>query len=352
MVLESSKWSEYGKIDPEFEKLLETTGSIPTVADTPDVLTAREILVGMINQGITSGQVEMPDYAKVKKEEILIPMRDGTSIRALTYKPSSPPTGGSPLAVLYHGGGWCLGPPEFEEDSCLTFVKLFGGVAVSVDYRLAPEHPFPTAVNDSYDALKWCAANAPKLDADPTTGFIVGGASAGGNISVVLTHLARDEKLSPPLTGSFIKIPLVVHYDARPEKYKSELNSYEQNEKAAILDRRAIEWFIQHYKPEPSNPLFSPLLWPSGHKDLPPAYIQVAGMDLLRDEGLLYERILRTEAGVKTRIDVYPGVPHGFDGVFPMLSQSKKCVEDRIEGFSWLLGKEPLAKPKGVNASV
>jgi acetyl esterase/lipase len=89
-----------------------------------------------------------------------------------------------------------------------------------------------------------CAANASKLGANPDQGFIVGGTSAGGNISAVISHLARDEKLSPPLTGIWLHIPMVVHPDAVPEKYKADYGSYEQNKDALIIGVKAVEWLL------------------------------------------------------------------------------------------------------------
>jgi acetyl esterase/lipase len=83
----------------------------------------------------------------------------------------------------------------------------------------------------------------------------------------------------------------------------------------------------------------SPLLWQSGHQGLPPAFIEAAGADPPRDNALIYKKVLRTEAGVETKLEVYPGVPHTFDMVFPMLSQSRKCMEDRVDGYKWLLKK-------------
>lgn len=97
----------------------------------------------------------MPDYAGVKKSTIEIPVRDGSKIRALLYQPENVPAEGSPLVFLIHGGGFCIGIPEMEENVALDCVKVHGAVALSVDYRMAPEHAFPGPTNDCWDALKW-----------------------------------------------------------------------------------------------------------------------------------------------------------------------------------------------------
>lgn len=156
-------------------------------------------------------------------------------MRAIVFKPSSPPTGGSPLVVLYHGGGFCIGSPEGEEQTARNLTQAFGATCVSCSYRLAPEYKFPYAPKDSWEALKWAAANAASLGADPSVGFIIGGTSAGGNLTAVLAHLARDNNLSPPLTGQYLAIPAVVPQERMPEKYKDRILSYVQNENAPVL---------------------------------------------------------------------------------------------------------------------
>lgn len=103
--------------------------------------------------------------------------------------------------------------------------------------RLAPEHPFPTGVNDSWDALQWAAANATSLSANPALGFIVGGGSAGGNIAAVLTHLARDENLHPPLTGQYLCVPALLPSEVVPEQYKHEYQSATTNVKDPVLGK-------------------------------------------------------------------------------------------------------------------
>jgi len=129
-------------------------------------------------------------------------------------------------------------------------VQAFGAVCVSASYRLAPEHPFPAAPNDSWDALQWAAANAKSLKADPSQGFIVGGTSAGGNITAVLALLARDEGLSPPLTGQYLAIPAIGNKKWIPEKYKDRFLSFEQNKDVPVLPIAAIDMFMKGYAPD------------------------------------------------------------------------------------------------------
>ncbi|KAK9491450.1 Alpha/Beta hydrolase protein [Lipomyces doorenjongii] len=278
----------------------------------------------------------------VKQTELQYPAEDGSKVRAKLFQPLNPPKGGSPLIVMYHGGGICLGNPEGEELTCQNFVQAFGAVCVSVTYRLAPNFRFPHAPKDAWDALQWAAANAKLWGADPSVGFVVGGTSAGANLTFVLVHLARDEKLSPPLTGQYLAIPLLLPNGKVPEKYSPYAISYEQNKNSPILPVAAIDMFMCGYQPDiDDGVLYATFNHPKGHKDLPPTYFQIDGMDPLRDEGLIYERVLNREFRVKTKLNVYPGLPHGHWVFFPFLKSSEKFRKEQVDGMGWLLGKEP-----------
>lgn len=276
-----------------------------------------------------------PDYTGLKKSTIDIPVRDGSKIPARLYQPEGKSPGA--LVVLYHGGGFCIGVPEMEEDIALEAVRTWGATAVSVDYRMAPEHPFPVAIHDSFDALKWLASNASSLSADPSKGFIVGGVSAGAIISAVISHQAKDTPLAAPLTGVWLNAMLCCGQSALPPKYKDLHKSSAQNAEAPVLPQKAIDFFMVNYKPDDSSPEHSSLLWPSGHEGLPPTFIQVHGMDPLRDDGLIYDLAMK-EAGVKVETIVYPGVPHGFEGMFPTIGPAKKSFADRTKWFGERLG--------------
>jgi acetyl esterase/lipase len=214
-------------------------------------------------------------------------------------------------------------------------------VCINAAYQLGPKHRFPAAPKSAWDVLKWAAANAKSFGADPSLGFVVGGTSSGGTLTAVLTHLARDEGLSPPLTGQYLAIPLLVTPAVIPEKYKKLYLSYEQNKNAPVLPQAAIDMFTKAYQPDEHDPLYAPFNHPNGHADLPPAYFQVCGLDLLRDDALIYERVLREEYGIKTKLDIYPGLPHGFGASFPMLKSADKFRRDMVEGIGWLLGRKP-----------
>lgn len=161
-----------------------------------------------------------------------------------------------------------------------------------------------------------------------------------GNITAVVSHLARDEKLSPAITGTLLMIPFYVWSGVVPDSWKAEYRSIEQNKNAPILSKKAADMFIDNYEPDLSkrgDPLMSPALWPTGHADLPPAVFQICGQDPLRDEALIMERIMREQHGTKTKVFMYPGLPHGFWSVLPTMNASKKFVAESVEGVQWLL---------------
>lgn len=284
-----------------------------------------------------------PPPPEIEQTELQYPAVDGRKLLAKLYKPTTklPLRGGSPLIVMYHGGGFCVGHPDSQEQDCRNFVQAFGAVCLSVSYGLAPEFPFPYAVKDSWEALKWAAVNARSWGADLFAGFIVGGVSAGGNIAAVLAHLAREEKLSPPLTGQYLCIPTLLPPAVVPDKYKEYYLSYEQNKDAPVVSVAALDMFMRVYKPDDNDSiLYAIFNHPKGHAGLPPVLFQVDGLDPLRDEAILYEHVLKEE-GVRTKLYVYPGLPHGHFGFFPFLKSSDKFRVDQVEGFGWLLGRTP-----------
>lgn len=256
-----------------------------------------------------------PIPADVKESDHQVPTRDGQSIRVRVYVPTKKTSAPRPLIVMYHEGGWRMGDLTDEDLNCRMFACDLGAVCVNVEYRLAPEHPFPTGVNDAYDTLLWCtktaSATSEILPADLEAGFIVGGSSAGGNFAAVMSQRARDESLNPPLTGQYLSVPALLSRPAIPEKWKDVCRSRAESEFDPVLkmkDREKDSAKVEHLNVEPDNPMYSPLLH-TNLGDLPPAFFQIAGLDPLRDEGLLYEEELK-QKGVLTRMNVYDGFGH------------------------------------------
>ncbi|KAF8583025.1 hypothetical protein K439DRAFT_110371 [Ramaria rubella] len=271
--------------------------------------------------------------------DVSIPVQ-GASIKVRIYVPESGGNESFPVLVWYHGGGFKVGDLELDDAFLRLICKTNRVSVVNVDYRLAPEHPFPIPLEDSFDALKWVAANASSFSGDVRKGLLVGGPSAGGNLAAVVALRARDDpELKGKLTGQILQVPMICSPPAYPEKWKSELLSMDQNKDAPLLTRHDLEGSYNDYQaPDLTSPDIAPLLAPN-HQGLPPAYVQVCGLDPLRDEAFLYEKILR-ESGVPTKIECYPGLPHYFWGYIPSLSCSEKFRGDTLAGVKWLIERK------------
>ncbi|KAJ7473587.1 Alpha/Beta hydrolase protein [Mycena galericulata] len=260
-------------------------------------------------------------------------------IRVRSLIPISEEGSTYPLMVWFHGGGWTNGNIEGDDHQLRAICVELQISVLNVEYRLAPENPHPTGLNDAYSALKWAAENAGLLCADLKKGFLVAGLSAGGNFAAVLAHRAQNDAFfkGRELTGQILQVPMVLHPHAVPEKYKPRLLSFEQNKHAPFMTAKDALSCYAYLGGSPTDPEVSPLLYPS-HAGLSPAFIQVCGLDPLRDEGLLYETLLREE-GVKTKIIAYPGSPHAFQYVFPDTKIAEKWKQDFREGINFLLAQ-------------
>ena len=236
-----------------------------------------------------------------------VPGPDG-DIPVRVYRPVRSAAGPRPLVVYYHGGGFVFGYLRMGDWLCGQVASRVGAVVVSVDYRLAPAHRFPAAVEDSYAALSWVAANsAGEVGAGGPLGVM--GESAGGTLSAVMCLLAR-ERGGPAISHQALIYPAT---DMTAERENVQMPFLSSDEMAAY--RR------MYLGPDgdPANPWASPLL-AKDHEGLPPALIQVAEHDPLRDDGMRYAAALRA-AGVPVRVTEYVGMPHGFMN-FPGLCRS------------------------------
>jgi acetyl esterase/lipase len=187
---------------------------------------------------MTAAAVPSASASDIEENDHDIPTRDGASIVVRTYHRKGRKPG--PVLVMLHGGGWVLGDLENEALLCRTWAHEFDGVAVNVDYRLAPEFQFPIPVFDCYDAVTWVAANSVIHGGDLSKSFIIGGVSAGANMATTITHLARDDKMNPALTGCWLSTPSLLAPTVVPERYTKDYLSREQNKDAPILNSGAL----------------------------------------------------------------------------------------------------------------
>ena len=243
-----------------------------------------------------------PAIPVARVEAVGIPGPAGT-VRARLYVPNVDAEPSPPLLVYFHGGGWVIGDLETHDDPCRFLAAHSGAQVLAVDYRLAPEHPFPAAVEDAVAAYAWAIANAGRF-ATAATRVAVGGDSAGANLAAVVCRLARDEGMPPPAMQLLI-YPVT--------DCSQELPSRRLFREGFLLTRRDMDWFEDRYLPpgcDRSDPRVS-ILQAGDLAGLPPAYIATAGFDPLRDEGEAYARRMR-EAGVPVALRRHPGLVHTF----------------------------------------
>jgi len=222
-----------------------------------------------------------------------------------------------PALVYFHGGGWTIGDVDTHDALCRQLALGARCVVFSVDYRLAPEHPFPAAVADCFAATRYVAEHAGELE---VRAIAVGGDSAGGNLAAVVSLLARDAG-APAIAFQLLVYPATDQRCATP--------SHERNAEGYLLTRDAIQYFRRHYLPHErdwSDWQASPLLAKS-HADLPPALVLTAGYDPLIDEGRAYADKLRA-AGVAVDYREYADMVHGFVLFGGVLDTANSAVAD------------------------
>ncbi len=245
-------------------------------------------------------------------EEIVIP-GPGGDIPARLYRPLNAPTGPLPVLVFYHGGGWMQGDLETHDQPCRLLANKSGGLVLSIDYRLAPEHKFPAAVDDCLAAFRWVRDNGADIGADGER-IAVGGDSAGGNLSAVVCQQIAQAGEAGPMFQLLL-------YPATD--YRLATRSFELFADGFFLTRERIDWYLGLYLDDLAiqgpDPRFSPALT----EDLtgqPPALVITAGFDPLRDEGRDYHQSLLA-AGVKSDYLQYDGMIHAFINMAGVLPQ-------------------------------
>jgi acetyl esterase len=297
-------------LDPQAQKVVDTIAALnlkPIKDSTP--AEAREAM-----RTRTAGLGPVEDVPAVADHRVPV---EGGEITVRLYAPAG--VGPHPVLVFYHGGGWVIGDLYTHDGLCRSLVNAAGCAVASVDYRLAPEFKFPVAVEDSYTALKWVAANGPRLGLDSAR-LAVGGDSAGGNLAAVMALLARDRR-GPRILLQVLVYP-VTNYDFGAKSYVENATGY-------VLTTEDMRWFWRHYlsREEQGQEVTASPLRAKSLADLPPALVMTAGCDPLRDEGDAYAARLR-DSGVPVTLTQYPGMFHGFMRMTRILDQARAGLDE------------------------
>ena len=273
-----------------------------------------------------AGVLEIASKALPRVEDIAIPARDGTQLHARLYAPST----AQPLPVLLylHGGGFTIGSVATHDTLCRELAFQAGCAVVSLDYRLAPEHKFPTAINDAWDALQWLHQQGQTLGLDRSC-MAVGGDSAGGTLAAACALLARDAGL--PLQLQLLIYPgTCAHQDT---------DSHLRYATGLVLEREGIHWFFNHYVRDAADRedwRFAPLLAPDV-EGVAPAFFCLAELDPLVDEGVQYTDMLRM-AGVPVELEIYKGVTHEFVKMGRAIAEARQAHADMAAALRAALG--------------
>jgi acetyl esterase len=310
-------------VDPQIAELLTLLEAFPKMHEgTPQQ--AREAFVQLTAGGRRPEQV----IPVASTEDVTLP-GSTADLRARIYRPEE--SGPVPTVVLLHGGGWVIGDLETHDAMARSICRDCRAVVVSVDYRLAPETPFPGAVEDALAATRWAGDHLGELGGDDRLGLA--GDSAGGNLAAVVTQQLRDGD-GPPLVGQLLIYPATDVTGDHPSRI--------ENAEGYFLDLATMEWFIRQYAPEESawqDPRLSPLR-AADLSGLPPAVVVTAEYDPLRDEGEAYADRLRA-SGVPVEVRRFDGMVHGFFDMGTMSPAAQKAVDESCALFAEVLHGGP-----------
>lgn len=297
-------------LNPQIEALLAMMAQMPQI----DFATASpEEVRASYDQGVMQG--EPPRVAEVR--DIAIPL-DGRTVQARLYVPEGAGER-PPLTLFYHGGGWVIGTLDTHDATCRALAQESGSAILSVAYRLAPEHPYPAAADDCYDALLWAKESADDLGVDASR-LAVAGDSAGGNLAAAAAIMARDRG-GPALRHQLLIYP-VTDSDFDTASFR------ENGGGEYFLGGDAMRWFWAHYlgeTPADAAPL-AHVLRTARLADLPPATVIAAEYDPLRDEAMAYAARLDA-AGVAVDAAVASGMIHGFFSMFEAVPDAWRWIE-------------------------
>ena len=279
-------------LNPEYQAMLDQMAQLegPPLVDLP------------VEAGRQMYRTMQPEAPEIEVASVLDTSADGVPVRV--YQPVG--EGPFPVVMMFHGGGWVIGDLTTADGQSREVCRQAAAVVVSVDYRLAPEHPFPAAADDCYAATRWAAQHAHRYHGDSAR-IALAGDSAGGNLAAVVAQMIRD-KGGPAVAFQLLVYPVT-------DGVNFNTPSYHENGQDYMLTADSMHWFWNHYAPNAGdrhNPYASPLL-AENLAGLPAALVMTAEYDPLRDEGEAYADKL-AKAGVDVELVRCDGLIHGFFG--------------------------------------
>jgi acetyl esterase len=286
---------------------------VPFALSTDDVAEARRQIREL---------PRMPVHPEISAEDRTI-LGPAGEIGVRVYWPAESQGKLPPVVMFFHGGGFAVGDLDTHDGTARQHAAAAGAVVVSVDYRLAPENPYPAALDDAWAATQWVAAHASELAADPTR-LAVAGDSAGGNLAAAVAQRARAEG-GPKIAFQLLWYPALMSDNTLP--------SITENADAPILTAAAIEGFARWYAGDLTEP--TPGMAPGRATDLaglPPAYIAVAGHDPLRDDGVRYAELLAA-AGVPVELHLAPTLVHGYLGYAGVVPAATEATDRALSAL-------------------
>jgi len=235
--------------------------------------------------------------------------------------------GPGPVFVFFHGGGFVLGNLDTHEPFCAEMARQLDMPVVAVDYRLAPEHPWPAGPEDAIAAACWVAGSPAELDRD-VTGLVLAGDSAGGNFPINLTLALHDDPAAVPVLAQWPIYPAADPAKGYP--------SFEDFGEGYLLTRDGMRWFDQCYRPDPGDWRYSPLV--KSQDGMPPTLVTTASLDPIRDQGRAYAAAT-AQAGVPTIFQEAEGTIHGFINLRKAVPSSETDIRRGVAALKFLLSE-------------
>jgi acetyl esterase len=295
-------------LNPDFKHILDRINRIPSPP------------MDSLSPGVFRNQVFRFPIQHIEVKEVydrILPL-DGRDIPVRVYVSESSGQNPRPALIYFHGGGWVTGTLDNFDSVCRVLANFGGCTVISVDYRLAPEHKFPAAVNDAYESLRWISTHADEFAIDSNC-IAVGGDSAGGNLAAVTCILAKERKM-PRIKYQFLLYPSTGYVEV-PHSMREYAFGY-------LLNTDMMQWCRKHYlnhAGELLHPYVSPVLYPD-LTGLPPAFIATAEYDPLRDVGEAYAKRLG-ENGVKVTYKNFEGMIHTFANFYGFVPGATHALE-------------------------